>query len=98
MSVDPSYSGDLTGLVWNIKQALIAEDYSQFGVNTNIYKSDIIATVQGVQGVGYCSLNQPQSDIFFTFNVDNFTQEQLLEYAPDYIYFGLDNISVKVVS
>jgi hypothetical protein len=46
--------------------------------------------------VEHCRLIKPGSNIFFNFDLINLTQEQLLEYGPEYVYFTEDDIEVKI--
>ena len=77
----------------SIKSALLSEFSSRFGPNVSIYRSEIITVVQNVTGVSHCRLLEPQSNIFFDdVEIDDFTQQELMEYAPEYIYFTEDEI------
>jgi len=81
----------------NIKDALMVAFEDRFAADVNIYQSEIIDVVQEVTGVKYCRLVTPETSIFFNFDIDDFTQIQLLKYAPEYVYFRRENITVKVV-
>ena len=63
-----------------------------------MYKSEIISTIQGISGVRHCNLIKPESDIFFNYELTSLTEDELLEYGAEYIYFNEDSISVKVYS
>jgi hypothetical protein len=91
-----TYSGSLSALTDSIRETLIIEFSDKFGINKPIYRSELIETIQNVDGVQHCRLITPESNIFFDFNIDNFTQQQLLEYAPEYVYFTEESIVVKV--
>jgi len=93
--VSNSYSGTLSDLTQAIKTELVTTFEERFGINADIYRSEIIETVQGVDGVEHCRLISPESSIFFNFDIDNFTQTQLLEYSPEYVYFTEDSISIR---
>ena len=67
-----------------------------FGATIDIRRSKIIDLVHNVSGVSYCRLIKPETGIFFNFNIDDFNQEQLLNYTPEWIYFSADNISIKI--
>lgn len=94
--VESTYTGTLGDLTQAIREALVEEFTDRFGINVNIYRSEIIDVVQEVEGVDHCRLLEPESSIFFNFDIDDFTQEQLLEYAPEYVYFTEDDISIRV--
>jgi hypothetical protein len=92
-----SYSGTLGDLTQEIRETLVESFTSRFGINANIYRSEIIDIVQGISGVEHCRLVKPESSIFFNFNnVNDFTQEELLQYGPEYIYFTEDSISIRI--
>jgi hypothetical protein len=76
----------------NIQDSLIRTFQSRFAADTAIYQSEIIDVIQEVPGVKYCRLIKPETSIFFNFNLDDLTQQQLLEYAPEYVYFRRGNI------
>ena len=92
-----TYSGYVSSLVSDIRQALLNAFSDRFGIGTAIYRSEIIDVVQQVTGVDHCSLIEPQSGIFLNFDINKFTQEELLRYSPDYIYFTESSISIKVL-
>ena len=94
--VESTYTGTLGDLTQEIREALVEEFTDRFGINVNIYRSEIIDVVQEVEGVDHCRLIDPVSSIFFNFDIDDFTQQQLLEYAPEYVYFTEDDISIRV--
>jgi hypothetical protein len=93
-----TYSDSLAALADLIRETLVEDFADSFGINKPIYRSEIIESVQNVTGVEHCRLIQPESNIFFSFNIDNFTQQQLLEYAPEYVYFTEESIAIKVFS
>ncbi len=93
-----TFSDSISGLISSIRETLVTEFEGQFGINRPIYRSEIIETVQNVDGVEHCRLLTPQSNIFFDFNIDNFTQQQLLEYGPEYVYFTEESIAVRIFS
>ena len=81
----------------NIKDNLIDEFGSRFGSNISLYRSEIVDIVQNTSGVGHCRLITPESSIFFNFDLTELTQAQLLRYAPSYIYFTEDDITIRVL-
>lgn len=93
-----NYSGTDNELISSVKTAIVDGFSDIFGLNADIHRMSIVDIVLGVEGVEYCTVVEPEIDIFFKFDVTNFTQDQLLQYAPDYIYFSETDISVKVVS
>jgi hypothetical protein len=94
---DDTYSGSEIDLTNSIRSGLIEEFSNRFGSNSQIYRSEIIRYVQGITGVAYCTLIEPQSDIYFNFELSDLEQYDLLRYGPEYIYFNLDSISIKIL-
>ena len=91
------YSGTLTGLISTIRQTLVETFSGRFGLNANIYRSEIIDVVQQIEGVDHCRLVKPESDIFFNYDIDLFSQEELLKFTPEYVYFTEDDITIQVL-
>jgi len=91
------YTGTDTDLSNSIKTALITEFSSRFGSNAEIYRSEIVDVVQEVVGVDHLRLVNPKSSIFFNFNLQDFSDEQLMDYGPEYVFFKEENISILVI-
>lgn len=93
----PTSSIDQQTLVQNIKANLLEYFTPMFGNEAEIYRSEIIKVVQQTEGVEYCKLDKPEVDIIFTYDISDLTQEQLLEYAPDLVYFTEDSIHIYFI-
>jgi len=91
-----SYSGSLPDLANLVRQTLVETFTSRFGINTPIFRSEIVEAIQGISGVDHCTVIKPESNIFINFNLKDLTQEELLRYGPEYMYFTTDNIAVRV--
>lgn len=95
---ESNYSGSNIELSNLIKETLLSEFSStRFGANNEIYRSEIIKSVQSINGVSYCILISPETDIYFNFELDELTEDQLLKYSPEYMYFDSDSISVRIL-
>lgn len=94
--VEDTYTGTLGDLTQAIRESLLESFSDRFGIGVNLYRSEIIDVVQEVDGVEHCRLITPESSIFFNFDINDFTQEELLRYAPEYIYFTEDDIAIRV--
>lgn len=84
-------------LINAIKSALISNFSDRFGINIELYRSEIISVIQSVTGVDHCNLKSPKSDIFLNFVLEDLSQEELLIYSPEYVSFSEDNISILVI-
>jgi hypothetical protein len=93
----PTYYGSDPDLVNLITSTLVSFYSSSFGSNITVLRSDIITQVRGLTEVYDCNLVEPQSNIFFNFNIDTFSKKQLLEYSPEYVYFTPASITVKIL-
>ena len=97
--VKSQFAGLDTQIAYDIRQALLTAYADVFGSNANIYRSNIIDVVEGVEGVRNCKLIQPYSDIFFdSIKIDDLDQDDLLEYTPEYVYFTSDSIIIRILS
>ena len=94
---DISFSGTLTSLQNTIRTTLVEEFADRFGTGAEIYRSEIIDIVQEIDGVSHCNLRSPETSIFFNFKLNELTEDQLLAYGPEYVYFTEDSITVRVV-
>jgi hypothetical protein len=95
--VSDTYTGTLGDLTQDIRETIVEAFTDRFGINVYLYRSEIIDVVQEVDGVEHCRLIQPESSIFFNFDIDDFSQEQLLQYSPEYVYFTEDDISIRTL-
>jgi len=94
---ESTYSGTLSAMVNAVQEAIYDAFEDRFGTNIEIYRSEIIDVVQNVDGVSHCRLIKPETSIFFNFELTDLTEEQLLRYAPEYIFFKQDEIVVRVI-
>jgi hypothetical protein len=91
-----TYSGTITALMTTVRETIYNAFKDRFGTNAEIYRSEIIDVVQDIDGVSHCRLRKPETSIFFNFELINLTEEQLLRYGPEYVYFDEDSITVRV--
>jgi len=92
-----TFSGTVTSLINTIRETLYNAFKDRFGTNAEIYRSEIIDVVQNIDGISHCRLRKPETSIFFNFQLTDLTQEQLLSYGPEYVYFTEDSITVRVI-
>jgi hypothetical protein len=83
-------------LISNIRSSLMEYYKPMFGAAIDIRRSKIIDLVHNVSGVSYCRLIKPETGIFFDFNINDFNQQELLNYSPDWLYFSEDDITIKI--
>jgi len=95
---DPSYTNATEeGLISNIKEAIIDGLYSYFGADKPLYISQITEIIQGVTGIQHCKVVNPKHDIFFNYDIhEDLTQQELIEYTPDLVWFDTTMISITL--
>ena len=93
---EKDYPGTDSQLVDDLKTTIYEAFESQFGPNINIHRSEIVDVVHNVEGVDYCRVIRPESSIFYDFKLTDFTQDALLKYAPEYVFFTRDSINVRI--
>ena len=91
------YYGSNTELTNLVRTTLVDYFSSSFGSNIEVSRTEIIKVIRQLDEVGDCNLIKPESNIFFNFNLDDFSQDDLLTYSPEYIYFGEDDITVRIL-
>jgi len=94
----PALSVSETSLIDSIKTAILDRYKDNFGADTTIYRSEIIETIQAVPGVSNCRLIEPKTSIFFNYDIDKFTQQELLDYTPEMVYFTANDISISLIT
>jgi len=82
----------------NIKTAIYDRYKDSFGANITIYRSEIIEIIQSVTGVSNCCLIHPKTSIFFNYDINDFTQGELLAYTPEMVYFNIEDITIKILA
>jgi hypothetical protein len=92
-----TFSGTLTSLTTTVKETIYNAFVDRFGTNATIYRSEIIDIIQNIEGISHCRLRKPETSIFFNFELIELTQDQLLRYGPEYVYFTEDDITVRVI-
>jgi len=94
---ETTYSGTVAGLIDEVRETVYEAFKDIFGTNAIIWRSEIIDVVQEIDGVRNCRLKKPETSIFYNFELKNLTEEQLLRYGPEYVFFKQENITVRVV-
>lgn len=92
-----TFSGTITALTNTVRETIYEAFEDRFGTNATIYRSEIIDVVQNIEGVSHCRLRKPETSIFFNFDLKDLTQNQLLRYGPEYVFFTEDSIAVRVI-
>lgn len=90
------FSGSEVGLIEDIKDSLVDEFSDRFGSDSSLYKSEITDVVHTVDGVSHCHIIHPKTNIFFNYSMKDLTQQELLEYSPEYIHFTKDTITIRL--
>lgn len=84
-------------LVKTIKDTLVTKLSPYFGYNKSILRSVISKIVQDIAGVEHVEILEPKFNIKFELDpYKNMTQEQLLRYTPELIFFSTENIFIEL--
>ena len=85
-------------LVQACKTALMEYFMNLFGIHKVLDRSEIISVMRAVSGVEYVDLIDPSVDIVFDYDLQDLTEEELLDYTPQYTGFVEDSISIDVIT
>ena len=83
-------------LIENIKNALLNQFITKFGIDKDIDRSEILATIRNVDGVTYAKLHKPEIDIRFKYELTDLSLETLLDYTPQLVAFTYDSITISL--
>jgi len=92
-----SYTGSDTELGTKIRETLISSFQDRFGSNISLYRSELINVIHGISGIDHCRILNPETNIFFNFDLTKLTKEELLTYGPEYIYFDSSTITIRII-
>jgi len=62
---------------------------TKIGLQKNLDRSEIIKVCRSVEGIEYVDLLEPEFDIKFDYEVNDLTQEELLNFTPQYVGFRM---------
>lgn len=92
-----SYTGTSESLRTAISATLLTEVTKLFGNDITLYRSKITDIIHSVSGVSHCRVIQPETNIFFNYELKDLTHQELLEYGPEYIFTDSDHIAITIV-
>ncbi len=78
-------------------QAAVLNVFSNFTINSSLYLSEIIENVQNIEGINYCRIIAPATDIIYKNVLQNMTNAQLQTFTPELLYTTASNIQVNVI-
>jgi len=94
---DPVYSLSSSALVSNIKTAVLTYFASKFGMDKDLDRSELLSVIRQVEGVRYATIIRPEIDIKFTYELEDLTFAQLLDYTPQLVAITSDSITIIIV-
>jgi len=97
VKMQDNYSIDNNAFINNIKTTIIEEYTDRMTCQSHLNRSELISTIHNVEGVDHCRLLHPISNIFYNFDLDDLTTEELLHFTPELLYFTIENISIRLV-
>lgn len=81
-----------------VKQQILYTLASTAGLQTDQHRSMLYQAIQGLGSyIDHCEIDIPEYDIVYTFDIEEFSKDQLKTYVPELIYTTYDNINVKVI-
>lgn len=73
----------------SVIQAMSKYFNGRMGLQKNLDRSEIIKVCRSVEGVEYVELLEPEFDIKFNYEINDLTQEELLNFTPQYVGFRM---------
>jgi len=92
-----NYSIDKQAFINEIKENILTEYKDRMICQSYLNRSELVSTIQTTEGVDHCRLIKPIANIFYNFILEELTDEELLHYTPEMLYFTKDNISLRLV-
>lgn len=81
-----------------VKQQILYTLASSAGLQSDQHRSALYQAIQGLGNyIDHCEIDIPEYDIIYSFDIENFTKDQLKLYVPEFIFTTYENISVKVI-
>ena len=96
--IKENYTADIQNFVDKIKLELLTTFKDRMVCQSFLSRSEIISTVQQIEGVDHCRLIKPSSNIFYNFKLEELTEEELLQYTPELLYFTADDITIRIIN
>jgi len=93
-----NYTIDMQKFINTIKLTILETFKDRMVCQSYLSRSEIIATVQNIEGVDHCRLIKPASNIFYNFKLEELSEENLLTYTPELLYFTEDDITIRLVN
>jgi hypothetical protein len=84
-------------LIESVQTALISYFTPKMGIQKTLDRSEIIGVIRDVKDVVYCDLIEPETDIKYTYDIKDLTQEELIDYTPQYTGFNEQTIKIEVI-
>jgi len=97
VKMQDNFSIDQQQFIQSIKTAIINDFNDRMVCQSHLNRSEIVATIQNVDGVDHCRIIQPISNIFYNFELTDLTTDELLTYTPELMFFTEENISIRLV-
>jgi len=94
---DKNTSLSAVSIIDSIKMALLDKFQNNFGNQMEISRSEIIALTQSITGVDHCKLVEPAFNIFYNYELQDLTEDELLKYSPEYLFFREEDIEISII-
>jgi hypothetical protein len=94
--VDSNFPMSENAFINTIKSTIANHYMELMGYDHTLYISDLTSVIQQIDGVLYCDIKKPAHDIFFDYEFDNFSHEDLLRYSPQLVYLDTNHMSITI--
>jgi len=81
----------------NIKDTILESFKNRMVCQSHLSRSEITSVIQAIDGVDHCRLIHPTSNIFYNYNLEELSTEDLYDYTPEMLYFIKDKIIIRLV-
>ena len=99
VEIDPTVNVSGSAIKDTIKQTLVDHFSPYMGTQKSLDRSEINQVVRDISGVIYCEVLKPEVDIKFLYDINHdLTQQQLIDYTPQYMGFTIDSIEVDIIT
>jgi hypothetical protein len=85
-------------LIPTVKETLVESFKSRFGIQKSLFRSEIIDVCHNINGVEHVRLIEPKCNIFYNYSLEDLSEQELVEYVPEFLYFTESDITVTVLS
>jgi len=84
-----------SGLTTDVETAIL-NYVNSLQIEESVFLSKIIEVTQNIDGVKYCRILHPRTDIIYRNILKNISKQDFTSYTPEYIYTDSEHIKIRV--